>query len=91
MTNPSISVVIPVYDGERYLGEVLSDLFADDYEPVEVIVVDDGSTDKSAAIARSFGVTVIPLGDCVNVVPLCGLSSTAPLGPPWLKSMVSLS
>jgi glycosyltransferase involved in cell wall biosynthesis len=49
-----ISVIVPVHNGERYLGEALASIFAQDYRPIEVIVVDDGSTDGTAAIARSF-------------------------------------
>jgi glycosyltransferase involved in cell wall biosynthesis len=49
-----VSLVVPVYKGERFLGEALESLFALDYEPFEVIVVDDGSTDRSAEVARSF-------------------------------------
>jgi glycosyltransferase involved in cell wall biosynthesis len=55
-----VSVIVPVHDGERYLKEALDSVLAQDYRPVEVIVVDDGSTDRSAEIARSVpGVTVI--------------------------------
>ena len=54
------SVVIPVFNGERYLAEAIGSVLEQTYEPVEVIVVDDGSTDGSAEIARSFdGVEVI--------------------------------
>src|ERR1700674_2423418 len=49
-----VSVVIPVRDMGRYLGEALRSVLAQDYRPIEVIVVDDGSTDDSAEVARSF-------------------------------------
>jgi len=49
-----ISVIIPVYNGEKYLAETLQSILAQTYRPFEIIVVDDGSTDRSAAIARSF-------------------------------------
>jgi glycosyltransferase involved in cell wall biosynthesis len=49
-----ISVIVPVYNGEKYLSEALESVFAQDYRPLEVIVVDDGSTDGTAAIARRF-------------------------------------
>ena len=52
--NPLVSVVTPVYNGEAFLRETLDSIFALDYEPFEVIVVDDGSTDGSGAIARSY-------------------------------------
>lgn len=54
MTAPQISVVIPVRNGERYLGEAIESALGQRDVDAEVIVVDDGSTDGSAAIARSF-------------------------------------
>lgn len=52
---PLISVIIPVYNGERFLAGALHNVFAQTYHPLEVIVVDDGSQDDSAAIAATFG------------------------------------
>jgi glycosyltransferase involved in cell wall biosynthesis len=49
----SVSVVVPVHNGDRFLGEALDSAFAQEYRPLEVIVVDDGSTDRSGEIARS--------------------------------------
>lgn len=49
-----VSVIIPVYNGESYLAEALDSVFAQDYRPIEVIVVDDGSTDHTAEIARKY-------------------------------------
>jgi glycosyltransferase involved in cell wall biosynthesis len=51
---PLVSVIVAVYNGERFLGATLESIFAQDYTPIEVIVVDDGSKDGSADIARSF-------------------------------------
>lgn len=48
------SVIVPVYNSERYLEDTLQSIFNQDYQPIEVIVVDDGSTDSSAKIAKSF-------------------------------------
>ena len=59
-SNDDVWVVIPVFNGERYLGEAIASVCAQSYRPVEVIVVDDGSTDGSADIARSIpGVRVL--------------------------------
>ncbi len=48
------SVVIPVYNGERYLGECLRSLESQSYEEFEVVIADDGSTDASGSIGDSF-------------------------------------
>lgn len=52
---PRVSAVIPVYNGEAYLREAMESVLAQDYRDLELIVIDDGSTDGSADIARSFG------------------------------------
>ncbi len=54
MKGPLVSVIVPVYNREQFLGETLDSIFALDYGPFEVIVVDDGSTDGSAEIAQSY-------------------------------------
>lgn len=51
---PLVSVIIPVYNGERFLRAALESVFAQMHRPIEVIVVDDGSKDESGAIAQSF-------------------------------------
>ena len=48
---PKISCVVPVWNGETYLQTALDSIFAQSLPPDEVIVVDDGSTDGSAAVA----------------------------------------
>ncbi len=58
MTSADISVVIPCYNGAAYLGEALASVCAQRTVPREIIVVDDGSTDDSAAIAAAFGGSV---------------------------------
>ena len=51
---PLVSVVIPVYNAEEFVAEALDSVFAQDYEPLEVIAVDDGSSDGSAQIVASY-------------------------------------
>lgn len=54
MQGPLVSVIVPVYNGERYLDSGLKSIFRQAYQPLEIIVIDDGSTDHSADIARSY-------------------------------------
>lgn len=49
-----VSVVIPVWNGEALLGEALESVFGQTRPPEQVIVVDDGSTDGTAAVIRGF-------------------------------------
>lgn len=53
--SPSVSAVIPCYNGELFLSEAVLSVLRQTYPVVELIVVDDGSSDRSAEIARSFG------------------------------------
>lgn len=50
----TISVIIPLYNSERYLGETLESLLAQTRLPDEILVIDDGSVDGSAAIVQAF-------------------------------------
>ena len=50
---PTISVIVPVYKGERFLADALDSVAAQTYAPLETIVVDDGSPDASAEIAAA--------------------------------------
>lgn len=53
-----VSVVMPVYNRERYVAEAIESLLGQSYRPLEIVVVDDGSTDGSADVARRYGPTV---------------------------------
>lgn len=58
MKSPLISCIVPVFNGERYLGETLDSILAQSYRPLEIIIVDDGSTDGTAAVANSYGQSI---------------------------------
>jgi CDP-glycerol glycerophosphotransferase len=49
---PLLSVVIPIYNVERYLAECLQSVVDQDVDDVEIVMVDDGSTDNSTSIAK---------------------------------------
>lgn len=51
---PLVSVVINVYNGEAYLAEAIDSVFAQTHRPLELIVVDDGSDDGTADVARRY-------------------------------------
>jgi glycosyltransferase involved in cell wall biosynthesis len=49
-----ISVIVPAYNRGKYIGAALDSILGQDYRPIEIVVVDDGSTDNTASIARSY-------------------------------------
>ena len=59
----SVSVVIPVYNGSRYLAETVQSVLAQTLAPQQIILVDDGSTDDSAALARQLA--------AASPIPVC--------------------
>ena len=50
----SVSVIIPVYNGEAFLAEAMQNIQQQNYQLLEIIVVDDGSSDRTAEIAANF-------------------------------------
>lgn len=54
MNSPLISCIVPVFNGERFLKEALDSVLAQTYRALELIVVDDGSTDGTAGVAAEF-------------------------------------
>lgn len=54
MDKSLVSAIIPVYNGQRYLAEAIESILKQDYHPLEIIIIDDGSTDSTAKIAQSY-------------------------------------
>ena len=53
--NPLVSIIIPCYNSDRWIAEAIDSALAQTYSPREIIVIDDGSTDKSLEIIQSYG------------------------------------
>lgn len=54
MNPPSVSVLVPVYNGERYLSECLDSILKQKYPDLEILIADDGSTDNSLEIIKAY-------------------------------------
>lgn len=54
MNSHSVTVIIPVKNGERFLAQAINSVLEQDYRPFEIIVVDGQSVDRTAEIAQSF-------------------------------------
>ncbi|RZJ80483.1 MAG: glycosyltransferase [Flavobacterium sp.] len=56
---PLVSVIVPVYNAELYLAQCIENITSQTYQNIEIIVVNDGSTDNSAEIAAQYQVKLI--------------------------------
>ena len=54
MSAPKVSVLVPIYDGERHLTECLESVLAQDFKDMEILISDDGSRDNSLKIVEAF-------------------------------------
>ena len=54
MTAEKISVIVPIYNNEKYLSDCIESILKQDYQNYEVILIDDGSTDSSGAICDEY-------------------------------------
>ncbi len=54
MNEPRVSILIPVFNGERFLAECLESISIQDFDDFEVLIADDGSTDGSAEVIRHY-------------------------------------
>lgn len=53
--NSLISCIVPVFNGERYLAEAVESILNQTHRPIEIIVVDDGSTDETPVVIKQYG------------------------------------
>ncbi|MCU0760467.1 MAG: glycosyltransferase family 2 protein [Steroidobacteraceae bacterium] len=82
--SPFLSVVIPCYDAAPFLAEALASVFAQGLDDVEVIVVDDGSTDGSGEIARRYDPRVVLLSQPNAGIAAARNAGVARARSPWL-------
>ncbi|MBD2105043.1 glycosyltransferase family 2 protein [Leptolyngbya sp. FACHB-261] len=61
MAEPLVSIVINNYNYGQFLGEAIESALNQTYANVEVVVVDDGSTDHSLAVIKSYGEQIVPV------------------------------
>lgn len=52
---PLVSCVVPVFNGARYVGDAIASILAQTHRAIDIVVVDDGSTDATADVLRHFG------------------------------------
>ena len=70
MTNPPlVSVILPVFNTELYVKEAIKSVLGQTYKNIEVICINDGSTDRSIDILKSFGDKIILIDSKEN----CGI------------------
>jgi len=75
---PLVSVIIPCYQAEKYVKEAVDSVFAQTYSHLEIIAIDDGSTDRTLSVLEAYrgSITILQHPDGVNR----GVSLTRKLG-----------
>lgn len=59
--NPLVSIIIPTYNRAGVVTRAIGSVLGQTYRPIEVVVVDDGSTDETPEILRSYGEAIVPV------------------------------
>ena len=55
MVAPRVTVLMPVYNAQRFLREAINSILGQSFKPFEFLIIDDGSSDRSVEIVESFG------------------------------------
>ena len=80
----SVSVVVPVYNGARYIAETLHSILGQTVRPFEVIVVNDGSTDNTVSVVEEFGDSVAVISIPNSGVPTARNTGASQATGNWL-------
>jgi len=71
MPNPLVSVIIPAYNAEKVVIDALDSVYAQTYAPIEAIVIDDGSTDKTPEIISNYKELIHRPGGDNDLIYVC--------------------
>ena len=55
MNRPLVSIVVPCHNRAHLLSQTMESIFAQSYQPVEILVIDDGSTDETPKLMETYG------------------------------------
>ena len=66
--SPQLSVVVTVYNLDRYIEKCIDSLLLQDYKYMEIVIVDDVSTDNTSEICDKYEKNIIILGLCINAM-----------------------
>ncbi len=58
ITNETVSVIIPVYNDEKYIGQAIDSVLAQTYQDIEILVVDDASTENTPQLVQGYAAAV---------------------------------
>ena len=71
MNNPKVSIVVPCYNSEKWIEQCITSALNQDYENIEVIFVDNESTDSSVEIIKKIKSDKLILSSVPNIYPHC--------------------